>query len=144
MARVLWISMNAPIPWTRRNFEEYLEGNAWRPEVGELVNRQTGRRVAAVIPVHLYGQPANMDPIQEMAERYHLTVIEDACQAHGAEYYFAQERALEEGRLNGQRRRRLVFTPARTWAHAGKAGAVTTNDAEIARKIRMLRDHGPG
>ena len=52
-----------------------------------LTSKRTGRPVTAIVPVHLYGHPADMDPIMELAERYHLIVIEDACQAHGAEYF---------------------------------------------------------
>src|SRR5208337_4678730 len=54
---------------------------------GKLVDKQTGRGVKAIVPVHLYGQMADMDPILELAEKYNLIVIEDACQGHGAEYF---------------------------------------------------------
>jgi dTDP-4-amino-4,6-dideoxygalactose transaminase len=64
---------------------EYLEKQCERDKSGKLISRRSGRPVAAVVPVHLYGQMADMDAIQELADRYRLTVIEDACQAHCAE-----------------------------------------------------------
>ena len=65
---------------------EYLEVECYFDE-GKLKNRKTGLPITAVVPVHLYGQTADMDPIMERAERFNLIVIEDACQAHGAEYF---------------------------------------------------------
>jgi dTDP-4-amino-4,6-dideoxygalactose transaminase len=62
-------------------------------DTGRLVSRRTGKRVAAIIPVHLYGQMADMDPILDLCERYGLTLIEDACQAHGAEYFSHRQNA---------------------------------------------------
>ena len=111
------------------------------PASGELVNRQSGRPVAAVVPVHLYGQTANMDPILELAERYNLVVVEDACQAHGADYYSARERRWRRAGSMGKAAA-FSFYPGKNLGACGEAGAVTTDDAEIARKIRMLRDHG--
>src|SRR5215472_15564964 len=71
---------------------EYLEDQCYVDQVsGEVINRKLGLPVKAVVPVHLYGQPADMDRIQELAARYRLIVIEDACQAHGAEYYSQRE-----------------------------------------------------
>ena len=72
---------------------EYLELQCTVNSKGRLISTKTGRRVTAVVPVHLYGQTAEMDPILELAERYRLTVIEDACQAHGAEYFSKKESA---------------------------------------------------
>ena len=110
-------------------------------QTGKLVNRRLGRVVAGVIPVHLYGQMADMDPILELAERYNLIVIEDACQAHGAEYCSRKEnRWKKAGSMGGAAA--FSFYPGKNLGACGEAGAVTTNDAKIARKVRMLRDHG--
>src|SRR6266850_661995 len=76
-------------PEKLRNF---LEQQCSRDGAGKLVSRRTGRPVTAVVPVHLYGQCADMDAIQDLADRYKLIVIEDACQAHGAEYFSKRDR----------------------------------------------------
>ncbi|MCH8268619.1 MAG: DegT/DnrJ/EryC1/StrS family aminotransferase [Acidobacteria bacterium] len=110
-------------------------------QTGKLVNRRLGRVVAGVIPVHLYGQMADMDPILELAERYNLIVIEDACQAHGAEYCSRKEnRWKKAGSMGGAAA--FSFYPGKNLGACGEAGAVTTNDEQMARKVRMLRDHG--
>jgi dTDP-4-amino-4,6-dideoxygalactose transaminase len=100
-----------------------------------------GAPVKAVIPVHLYGQMADMDAIQEIADKYGLLVIEDACQAHGAEYHSkklnAWKRAGSMGRAGA-----FSFYPGKNLGACGEGGAVTTNDPEVARRVRMLRDHG--
>ncbi|MGA9542872.1 MAG: DegT/DnrJ/EryC1/StrS family aminotransferase, partial [Candidatus Sulfotelmatobacter sp.] len=67
--------------------KEYLKKQCTVDDAGKLISRRSGRPVTAVVPVHLYGQMADMDPILDLAERYRLVVIEDACQAHGAEYF---------------------------------------------------------
>ena len=92
-------------------------------------------KAKAVIPVHLFGQMADMDPIMEIARKRGLYVIEDACQAHGAEY---------KGRMAGSIGDAGCFSfyPGKNLGAYGEAGAVVTNDAELAKKIRMLRDHG--
>jgi len=108
---------------------------------GKLVDKQTGRGVKAVVPVHLYGQMADMDPILELAERYNLLVIEDACQAHGAEYFSRRDNRCKQAGSMG-RAAAFSFYPGKNLGACGEAGAVTTNDAELAQKVRMLRDHG--
>ena len=120
----------------------FLETGCERDATTELlVSRKTGRRVAAIIPVHLYGHPADMDPIMELAERYNLIVIEDACQAHGAEYFSAlNNRWMKAGSIG--RAAAFSFYPGKNLGACGEAGAITTNDEEIARKCRMIRDHG--
>ncbi len=108
---------------------------------GELIHRASGRTVSAVVPVHLYGQTADMDPIVELAERFGLIVVEDACQAHGAEYFSRREQRWRKAGSMGKAAA-FSFYPGKNLGACGEAGAVTTNDAEIAKTIRMLRDHG--
>ena len=110
-------------------------------EAGELREKKSGARVSAVVPVHLYGQPADMDAILAIAERYHLMVIEDACQAHGAEYFSKRENRWRRCGSMGKAAA-FSFYPGKNLGACGEAGAVTTNDAEVARKVRVLRDHG--
>lgn len=121
---------------------EYLETQCDQdPKTGKPIHRKTGRTVSAVIPVHLYGQPAHMDPIQALADRFNLLVFEDACQAHGAEYYSDRTKTWRKaGSLSTAAA--FSFYPGKNLGACGEAGAVTTNDPEIARTIKMLRDHG--
>jgi dTDP-4-amino-4,6-dideoxygalactose transaminase len=91
----------------------------------------------AILPVHLYGQPADMDPLLEMARQYGLTVIEDAAQAHGAEY--KGRRAGGIGDIGC-----FSFYPTKNLSAFGEAGAVVTNNPAHADRIRMLRDWGAG
>jgi len=121
---------------------EYLEtGCTLNSKTGNLTDKRTGLRVAAVVPVHLYGQPADMDPILELAAQYNLTVIEDACQAHGAEYFSRKENRWRKAGSMG-RAAAFSFYPGKNLGACGEAGGVTTNDAELAQKICMIRDHG--
>jgi len=101
----------------------------------------TRNRPAAVLPVHLYGQPADMDSILEIANRYGLMVIEDACQAHGALYYSKKEGQWKKAGSMGLAAA-FSFYPGKNLGACGEGGAVTTNDEALAQKIRMLRDHG--
>jgi dTDP-4-amino-4,6-dideoxygalactose transaminase len=101
----------------------------------------TVKRLRAVLPVHLYGQPADMDSILEIADRYGLIVIEDACQAHGAEYFSQKENQWRKAGSMGIAGC-FSFYPGKNLGACGEGGAVTTNNEEIAKKIRMLRDHG--
>jgi dTDP-4-amino-4,6-dideoxygalactose transaminase len=93
------------------------------------------RRTKAIVPVHLYGQPADMDPILEVARRYNLIVIEDAAQAHGAEY-----RGQRVGTLGDMAC--FSFYPGKNLGACGEGGMVLTSDPGLARTIRMLRDWG--
>ncbi len=119
----------------------YLEEKCFIDAEGAVINRRLGLRVSAVVPVHLYGQPADMDPILELAERFGLVVVEDACQAHGAEYFSRREQRWRKAGSMGSAGA-FSFYPGKNLGACGEAGAVTTNDEGIARKIRMLRDHG--
>jgi dTDP-4-amino-4,6-dideoxygalactose transaminase len=125
-----------------QKLEEYLQSEcSVDPHTGYLLDRRFGKRVAAVVPVHLYGQPGDMDQILGLAERYQLTVIEDACQAHGAEYF--SQRGNEWKRAGSMgRAAAFSFYPGKNLGACGEAGAVTTNDPELAQRIRALRDHG--
>ena len=106
-----------------------------------VVSKRTGRPVTAVVPVHLYGQMADMDPILELAARYDLIVVEDACQAHGAEYLSKKEgRWCKAGSMG--RAAAFSFYPGKNLGACGEAGAITTDDEEVARRCQMLRDHG--
>jgi dTDP-4-amino-4,6-dideoxygalactose transaminase len=123
------------------SLELYLEEQCSRDGSGKLISLRSGRPVTAVVPVHLYGQMADMDSIMSLASRYGLTVIEDACQAHGAEYFSKKfNRWMKAGSMGSAAA--FSFYPGKNLGACGEAGAVTTNDACIADKIKMLRDHG--
>ena len=108
---------------------------------GRYVHKKLGKVIAAVVPVHLYGQAADMDPILELADRYKLIVVEDACQAHGAEYFSKkQNRWLKAGSIG--RAAAFSFYPGKNLGACGEGGAITTNDEALARRSAMLRDHG--
>jgi dTDP-4-amino-4,6-dideoxygalactose transaminase len=120
---------------------EYLETQCVREASGRLTNRRSGRPVTAVVPVHLYGQCVDIDAIEELCQRHRLILVEDACQAHGAEYF---SRKLNRWRKAGSMGKAAAFSfyPGKNLGACGEAGAVTTNDAALAAKIRMIRDHG--
>jgi dTDP-4-amino-4,6-dideoxygalactose transaminase len=119
----------------------FLEEGCTRDKAGTLTSLRSGRPVTAVVPVHLYGQMADMDSILTLADQYGLTVIEDACQAHGAEYFSKTfNRWMKAGSMG--RAAAFSFYPGKNLGACGEGGAVTTNDAGLAEKIKMLRDHG--
>ena len=101
----------------------------------QLINQSTRSPVKAVIPVHIYGQMADMGPILEFAEKRGLLVIEDACQAHGAKY-----KNKEAGSMGAAGC--FSFYPGKNLGAYGEGGAVVTQDEQVADKIRMIRDHG--
>jgi dTDP-4-amino-4,6-dideoxygalactose transaminase len=92
-------------------------------------------KTKAIIPVHLYGQPADMDPIMEIARRHKLIVLEDACQAHGAEY-----KGKRVGSIGDMAA--FSFYPGKNLGAYGEGGMVTTSNPEFNKTIRMLRDWG--
>lgn len=110
-------------------------------KTGRLIERKSKLRVAAIVPVHLYGQTADMDPILELAERYNLIVVEDACQAHGAEYYSKKDKVWKKAGTMGLASA-FSFYPGKNLGACGEAGAITTNDEQLAQKMKMIRDHG--
>ncbi len=118
----------------------YLEQDC-RKDSGRLIDQRTGLRVAAVVPVHLYGQTADMDPILEVAAEFGLQVFEDSCQAHGAEYFSRKENRWRTAGSMG-RAAAFSFYPGKNLGACGEAGAITTDDEELAQKMRMIRDHG--
>lgn len=121
--------------------EEYLETQCAKNSFGKLISRRSGGPVTAVVPVHLYGQTADMDAILELARRYGLIVVEDACQAHGAEYFSRKHnRWFKAGSMG--RAAAFSFYPGKNLGACGEAGAVTTNDGELEANVKMLRDHG--
>ncbi len=121
---------------------EYLVVNCDRdPSSGRPVSRRTGRTITAIVPVHLYGQMADMDPILKLAETYNLLVIEDACQAHGAEYFSREGQRWRKAGSIGKAGA-FSFYPGKNLGACGEAGAVTTNSPDVAETVRKLRDHG--
>lgn len=101
----------------------------------ELLEKAITSRTKAIIPVHLFGQIADMDPIMGIARKHGLHVIEDACQAHGAEYKGRQAGSIGDTGC-------FSFYPGKNLGALGEAGAAVTNNTELARKIQILRDHG--
>lgn len=99
------------------------------------IEERCTNRTRAIMPVHLYGQPADMDPILDIAQRHNLIVIEDAAQAHGAEY--KGRRCGSMGDIGG-----FSFYPGKNLGAYGEGGAVVTNRDDLAKTVRMLRDWG--
>jgi len=153
--------------------EEYLSKCLRDQKTGRPLGEKSGLPIKAIVPVHLYGQVCDMDRIMDLAEQYNLLVVEDAAQAHGAEYLTRNigSRPFEkhkEGKgvpsdlrsLRGEggpvkkesgtwkragsfgKAAAFSFYPGKNLGALGEAGAVTTDDEEVAQKIRMIRDHG--
>ena len=111
------------------------------PVSGRPLGQRTNLPIKAIVPVHLYGQVADMDRLLAVARDYDLLLVEDACQAHGAEYRLSGSddwcRAGSFGVAAG-----FSFYAGKNLGACGEAGAVTTDDEQVARTIRMLREHG--
>ena len=101
----------------------------------DVIEKAITPRTRAIIPVHLYGQAVDLDPILTLAKRHNLCVIEDAAQAHGAEYKSKRVGALGEAGC-------FSFYPSKNLGAYGEAGAIVTNDEALATRLRLLRDHG--
>jgi len=101
----------------------------------DLIEEKITKKTKAIMPVHLYGQVCDMDPINEIAKKYNLKVIEDAAQAHGATYKGRKCGTL--GDASG-----FSFYPTKNLGALGDAGAITTNDKELAEKVRALGNYG--
>lgn len=108
------------------------EPQTWNIDPNEIEKHITDR-TKAIIPVHLYGHPSNMDPILELAEKHSLHVIEDAAEAHGAEYKKKKVGSLGIMGCYSFYGNKIITT--------GEGGMITTNNTDIAEKIMMLRDH---
>jgi len=123
-----------------RALEEYLEGCPKDPATGRPLGKRTALPIKAVLPVHLYGQAADMDAILSIAARYGLLVVEDAAQAQGTEYRSVTggwRRTGTFGKAAG-----FSFYPGKNLGSCGEGGAVTTDDEQVAKTIKMLREHG--
>ncbi len=114
-------------------FAEVLDGTALIDPVS--IAKAVTPKTKAIIPVHLYGQPADMDPILEIAKKHNLIVIEDCCQAHGATY---------KGKTAGSLGHASAFSfyPGKNLGAYGEAGAAVTDDPKIAEFVRLFREHG--
>ncbi len=117
----------------------FLQKQCVRQDDGRTVHLQSGRNIVAVVPVHLYGLPAEMAPLNQLAKQYDLVIIEDACQAHGAKYHHdgTWARVGSFGLAAA-----FSFYPGKNLGAMGDGGAVATNEPELAERIRQLRDHG--
>jgi len=100
-----------------------------------LLEKAITPRTKAIIPVHMYGQTSDMDPILAIAKRHNLYVVEDACQAHGAEYKGRKAGSIGHAGC-------FSFYPGKNLGAFGEAGAIVTSDEQLKRKMQVLRDHG--
>ena len=125
-----------------RKLEEYFERQCSADsKTGRLIHRNLQAPVTAIVPVHIYGQTADMDPILALARKYNLIVVEDACQAHGAEYFSKATNTWKKAGSIGHAAA-FSFYPGKNLGACGEAGAITTNNEAMAKTMRILRDHG--
>lgn len=113
---------------------EYIQKNC-SEENNRLIDKKTGKQLKAILPVHIYGHPADMDAFREIADKYNLFLIEDAAQAHGAEYKGRKTGAIGDAAA-------FSFYFAKNLGAFGEGGAITTNNEEYATKFKRLREHG--
>lgn len=99
------------------------------------VEKNITQKTKSIIPVHLYGHPADMRPIKEMSEKYGLSVVEDACQAHGAEYKGEKVGSLGDVAC-------FSFYPSKNLGACGDGGMVVTDDEELASRVKIIRNYG--
>jgi dTDP-4-amino-4,6-dideoxygalactose transaminase len=118
---------------------------AFHERIGYLVNRATGRRLKAIVPVHLYGQMADMRPLLDLARRYNLRIIEDAAQAHGAEYRMEVGGATVSAKAGSMGDIGCFsFYPSKNLGAYGEAGALVMRNGEWAARLRRLVNNGRG
>lgn len=111
-----------------------IEPEAYCIDVAKIEEKITDR-TKAILPVHLYGHPANMDEIVKISQKYHLPIIEDACQAHGTEYKGKKVGGI--GNIGC-----FSFYPTKNMGAYGDAGMIITNNEELADKLKMMRNYG--
>jgi len=111
-----------------------IDPQSYNIDVSQIEDRIT-ERTRAILPVHLFGQPADMEPMVKIAKKYDLKVIEDSCQAHGAEYKGKKAGSIGDAGC-------FSFYPSKNLGAFGDGGMVVTSDEGIAQRIGMLRDHG--
>jgi len=114
----------------------FVDVNLWTYNIDvSQIEGAINERTRVIVPVHLFGEPADMNPIMKIARKYNLKVIEDACQAHGAEYKGKKVGSIGDAGC-------FSFYPSKNLGAFGDGGMVVSNGNEIAQKIKMLRDHG--
>ena len=119
-----------------QKLQEFIEQSCkFDKSTNQLINQSSKRPVKAVIPVHLFGQMVDMDPVLEIGKANNLFVIEDACQAHGAEYKGKRAGSIGDAGC-------FSFYPGKNLGAYGEAGAIVTSNSELAKKMAMFRDHG--
>ena len=123
--------------------QEYMESQCKADPMGRLISCRSGRPVTAVVPVHLYGQAVDMDPILELADRYGLIVVEDACQAHGAEYFSQKHnRWMKAGSMG--RAAAFSFYPGKNLRSLWRSGGSSNERCRSCRQNQVATRSRPG